>query len=308
MAVSTKIIKGRIRSIGNTKKITKAMEMVDGAKMRKAVAAVLASRAYADLAWSMIFNLTAGVNEIANPLLQPRAEVKNILYVLFSSNRGLCGGYNSRVVAEAFQQSQRFNGYGATAHWLAVGKKAADAIVRSGRTLEAQFEKPERVATSADVMALSHLIINGFSDGTYDKVMIIYTDFVTPLVQQAKVKQLLPLEKNSDDTLGAAEEVFTDQPKPIQTRVKSAAIEYMFEPDPEIVLDQLLPRFIEVQLYQAMLESAASEHSARMIAMRNATDAAADMIDSLTLLFNQARQASITREIAEISGGKAALE
>lgn len=308
MAVSTKIIKRRIRSIGNTKKITKAMEMVDGAKMRKAVAAVLASRSYADLAWSTIFNLTSGVNETVNPLLEPRPEIKNILYILFSSNRGLCGGFNSRVVAEAFRQGQQHNGNGAIEHWMAVGKKGADAIVRSGRILEAQFEKPERVATSADVTALGRLMIDGFINGTYDKVVIIYTDFVTPLVQKPTAKQLLPIEKKSVDSLGEAQAVFTDQPQATANNLKMDATEYIFEPNAIEVLAQMLPRLIEVQLYQAMLESAASEHSARMLAMRNATDAAAEMIDSLTLLYNQARQASITREIAEISGGKAALE
>ncbi len=309
MAVSTKIIRRRIRSIGNTKKITKAMEMVAGAKMRRAVNAVLASRAYATAAWDTVLHLAGAVERTTHPLLQDRPEPKRAAIIVFSSNRGLCGGYNSHAVSEAMNAHRELKAQGIDdISWIALGKKGAESLARAGFTFTSQFEKPETGANSGHVLTLAQMMINGYLDGTYDRVVVVYTDFVTPLVQKPRTKQLLPLQVISDASLGMADETYTTESTAISPEMVATKNEYIFEPDAATVLDAVLPRLIEVQLYQALLESIASEYSAQMMAMRSATDAASDMLQSLTLLYNQARQAGITREIAEISSGKAALE
>lgn len=315
MAVSTKIIRRRIRSIGNTKKITKAMEMVAAVKMRKAVNAVLASRAYAEVAWQTVMQLVARVDRNEHPLLQPHDQTTAAAFILVTSNRGLCGGFNSRMVAEASSYSQARRASGVTDQsWMTMGRKGGEALARQQQRVVAEFEKQDTAMSSADVTALATMVVKGYLAGQYDLVAVMYTDFVTPLRQQPRVKQLLPLEPTPDEALGSV----GSRPSALATatragdasplRFRSEASEYLFEPSPAEVLDQFLPRLVEIQLYQALLESTASEHSARMLAMRNASDAATDMMDGLTLIYNQARQAGITREIAEISGGKAALE
>lgn len=303
MAISTKIIRRRIRSIGNTKKITKAMELVAAAKMRRAVNAVTASRAYATIAWQIVSNVATRIGEGPHPLLQPHEAQQRLALIIVSSNRGLCGGFNSHIVTAALNYSDQQMILGFTEQsWIAVGKKGAEALARQRRPMIAEFEKQDVVAGVEDSTALVSMVMKGYRAGQFDRVAVAYTDFVTPLLQRPRVKQLLPIQPTVDKELGSVGLKKEADVMNIDTR------EYMFEPSPTIVLDQLLPRLIEVQLYQALLESTASEHSARMLAMRNASDAATDMIDGLTLVYNQARQASITREIAEISGGKAALE
>ena len=303
MAVSTKIIRRRIRSIGNTKKITKAMEMVAAAKMRKAVNAVLSSRAYADVAWQTVMQLVARVDLTKHPLLLPHEKTTAAAFILITSNRGLCGGFNSRMVTEANGYSRARRASGVTDQsWVVLGRKGGEARARQEQRVVAEFEKQDMAQSSADVTALTTMVVKGYLAGQYDQVAVMYTDFVTPLRQEPRIKQLLPLEPAPDETLGSVgrrEPALVSGPR---------ASEYLFEPSPAEVLDQFLPRLIEIQLYQALLESTASEHSARMLAMRNASDAATDMMWGLTLVYNQARQAGITREIAEISGGKAALE
>jgi len=285
MAVSTKIIKRRIRSVTNTKKITKAMELVSAAKMRKAVRNALASRAYTGTAWEIVLRLSEKADRKHHPLFAER-EAKKVAVILVSSNRGLCGAFNTNIAKRALQLTTDNLQF----EYLTLGKKARDVIRRGGATISADFEKQDVTTAVAEISALAHTVIDGFTKGVYDRVYIAYTHFVSSLRQESIVKQLLPIEA-------------TDARVPL---VES--YEYLFEPSPAILFNDLLPRLITVQVYQATLESDASEHSARMLAMRNATDAAGDMISDLTLSFNQARQAGITQEIAEISGGKAALE
>lgn len=284
MAVSTKIIKRRIRSVSNTKKITKAMELVSAAKMRKAVRNTLASRAYAGTAWEIVLRLSEKADRKHHPLFAER-EAKRVAVILVSANRGLCGAFNSNIAKKALGVTKKHG----VIDFLTLGKKARDVIRRGGATIGADFEKQDVTTAVAQISALAHTVIDGFTKGTYDRVYVAYTHFVSSLRQEATVKQILPIEGVPTDT-------------------KRTDYEYVFEPDPARLFNDLLPRLITVQIYQATLESDASEHSARMLAMRNATDAAGDMIADLTLSFNQARQAGITQEIAEISGGKAALE
>lgn len=300
MAVSSKIIKKRIRSISSTKKITRAMEMVSAVKMRKAVMAVLASRDYAATVWKLVLGLSGKTTAEDHPLLASRKEIKKIGVVIISANRALCGGFNVQVATKALQygQSQK-----AEIEWIAVGRKGAEFLVRNGQKVVAEFEKPDLITGTKEILPIAKMITADYLAGTYDKIILVYTDFYSAMVQKPKIRQLLPFEPTPDSDLGSIGK--TDK----QTSPASFEIfEYLFEPNKTEILNQFLPRLIEIQLYQALLESAASEHSARMLAMKNATSAAGDMIDSLTLAFNQARQAAITREIAEITGSKAALE
>jgi len=301
MAVSTKVIKSRLRSIGNTKKITKAMEMVSAAKMRKAINAVLLSRAYSLEAWKTVLNLAGKLNGQENPLLAAKEKIENVGVILISSNRGLCAGFNSNIIqaANKFAQEASVSGQ-VNCEWLAMGKVGAEYLARNKQKIAATFEKPDVITQTQEITTLAKMAVADYLSGRYDKIMIAYTDFVSALIQKAKVKQLLPIEPQVDHDLGNVKEN--------EKKIEQDFAEYLFEPNPAEVLNQFLPRMIEVQVFQAALESNASEHSARMMAMKNASEAATDMMSDLTLAFNQARQANITREIAEISGGKAALE
>ncbi len=315
MSRGTRELKRRIKSIGNTKKITKAMEMVAAAKMRRAVSNVIATRDYANLAWVTVLSLAEKTDKNLHPLLQKR-DGKNIALVVISSNRGLCGAFNHNIVKKALASIKKHEGSVESTEILTMGTKARDILLSEGKKVAADFIKQDLILSAAEVTSLAHLLISGFKEKKYDKVMVAYTDFVSSIKQVPRVKQLLPLEADPDGYLGVvgkSEQVtmkkeFIDEKKDRYSQKGDYKFEYLFEPDAEIVLEQMLPRLIEVQLYQAVLESDASEHSSRMLSMRNATDAARDMINSLTLIFNQARQAAITQEIAEISSGKAALE
>lgn len=309
MAVSTRIIRRRIKSVGNTRKITKAMELVAAAKMRKSVSAVLGSRPYAGLAWETIKAL-GGTDSQMHPLLARREQVKRVLVILITSDRGLCGGFNAQMLKRVTDYAR---GEGATpVDFITVGKRGQDALARAGANIVASWNGLAAVPTIVDVRPVATLAMQEFLDKKYDKVVLAYTDFISSLRQAPKVRQLLPLVRIAG--LGAVEELAaasapgqgesSEQPA---TQHFVMGAEYVFEPSPRAVLHLMLPRLVETQVYQAVLESSASEQSARMLAMRNATDAAGEMIDDLSFTYNQARQAAITREIAEISAGKAAL-
>lgn len=297
MAVSTKTIKSRLRSIGNTKKITKAMEMVAAAKMRKAVGAVLASRSYSDAVWRLVLKLVDKVDRQKNKLLRRVGQAEKIAVVLITSNRGLCGGFNSQIIAAAKAEAAKRQS--TDLEWIVLGKVGAEDLAREKRRVVAQFDKADVISSAEEILPLTRMIIEDYRRGRYDQVLLAYTDFISPLVQKPKVRQLLPIENRDTDLGATAKSDISDN---------ATVGEYIFEPSAKTVLDNFLPRLVESQIYQAVLESNASEHSARMMAMKNASESANEMIDALTLAYNQARQAGITREIAEISGGKAALE
>lgn len=300
---NTRDIRRRIKSIASTKKITKAMEMVASAKMRRAVQKVLSSRPYANLSWQLILNVAGKTNINRHELLQKRTVIKKVGVVLVSSNRGFCGSFNQQVAKAALEylRSEKEKNPGVSFEFISLGKKGARLMIKAGQQLAADFDKADVVEEVKSVRPLAKIAMTDFLAGKYDKVILIYTDFISSLRQVPRVKQLLPLEPALDVMLGA---VGNNQPeaKSVQN------FEYLFEPNAKQILDEMLPRMLEVQVYQSLLESNASEFSSRMLAMRNASDAAGDMIDELTLAYNQVRQAGITREIAEIAGGKAALE
>lgn len=303
MPAGTKEIQRRIRSISNTKKITKAMELVAASKMRKAVTAVLATRPYAQSAWDIIRQIAETTDVSHHPLLAKRKTISKIGLILISSNRGLCGGFNREIIDHVgrYMRNHKKQIVDIEAEVLLMGARGKDIMYKHGHEVVAEFAKLDVVTRISEVTPLAKMVIDAYEKGTYDKVVIAYTDFASSLVQKPRIKKLLPIERE-DDELGYT----TAEPAPAD-EADLQSFEYLFEPSPREVLEQMIYRLIELQIYQALLESNASEHSARMLAMRNASDAAHDMIDDLTLTFNQARQQSITSELAEISASRAAI-
>ncbi|MCA9386336.1 ATP synthase F1 subunit gamma [Candidatus Dojkabacteria bacterium] len=319
MAINTKVIKGRIKSIKNTKKITRAMQMVSAAKMRRAVEAALNTRTYATMVNDLLTNLAESEN-IAHPLLEERP-VKNILVLTISSNRGLCGSFNSSVAQKltSFYESitEAYSGVSITdfennepadkpgIDIIAIGKKAAEASRRIGLPVTALYEKMAENPTYEEVMPITKMITDGFLSKKYDQVFVIYTNYVSALSQTTEARQILPVSQEVAqqmiDSAGQDSDNVDVEVPTFQNR------EYLLEPMRSSVLSYVIPRVLEMQVYQSILESAASEHSSRMIAMKSASDAAGDLIDDLTLEFNKARQAAITQEISEIVGGAGAL-
>ena len=335
MAVSTRIIRRRIKSVGNTKKITRAMELVAASKMRRAVQNTLKSRPYALAAWDVLGRLSAALGDDRHPMLQVRP-VKRLLLIVVTSHRGLCGGFNANVLRRVFAQlaaperlaMQRlgvdttvFPEKDVQVDVVTVGRKGEEAMRRAGKNIVASFTLSGDVPTLTEAQPIATLAMREFTAGTYDKVAIAYTDFISAVVQAPKFRQLLPLSVTDMEKMIAGTDIGplmaadADKPKFLSTLDEAVARDtneeeddggYVFEPDAAQLLEAMFPRLLETQVYQALLESSASEHSSRMMAMRSASDAATDMIDDLTLTFNQARQASITREIAEIAAGVAA--
>lgn len=325
MALNTKIIKRRITSVQNTKKITRAMEMVSAAKMRKAVEAVLDTRLYGRLARELMQHL-GGIDDPMIPLLEQRP-VKKVLAVVISSNRGLCGAFNGnlfRQTKQLFDDKTNLGTYrnekgkqeGAyhisedfTIDIIAVGKKSVGFGKKFGYGVIAAFDTLGEKPSFQEIRPIADILVGGFIEKTYDKAVVAFTEYQSGLVQQPKIRQLLPVSARELEKMvapfsakqsSAMAEIFEDEAYPIEN--------YLFEPDLETIMAEVLPRLVEIQLYQAILESSASEHSARMVAMKNASESAGEMIDELKLTYNKARQAGITQEIAEIAGGAAALE
>lgn len=291
MALQTRAIKRRIKSVKNTRKITKAMELVAGSKMRKAVNSVLGTRPYARLAWDTVMQVGKATDTSMHPLLRAHKDVKNVLLVLITSDRGLAGGFNANMIRKSVAAINAYT-EGVRVDAVCIGRRGADAMRRTGKPVIASFADVTNNPRFEDVLPIGRMVVDEYVKGNYQKVIIAYTTFVSALNQNPVILDLLPLGQPDTPAESAA----------------AKRVEYQFEPDPKAVLNKILPRLVETMVYQAVLESAASEHSARMMAMRSASDSAAEMIDALTFTFNQARQAGITQEIAEISSGKAALE
>jgi len=302
----TKEIKRRIKSVSNTKKITKAMEMISAAKMRKSVDATLSSRFYARSAWEVLTRLAASNAEITHPLLISRP-VKKIGILLITSDRGLCGSYNALIIKKTieFLRDLKKMGRLVNVEFICVGKKGAEVIKKIGEKVVAVFAGLKDRPGLRDVKPISEFILNEYRDAKYDQILASYTDYFSLIKQNAKIKQLLPIsEIDLESFIGDLDTGYSK--KSVSPEFKSS--EYILEPNEQGLLNEILPKFVEMQIYQMILESKASENSARMMAMRSATDAASDMISELVLLYNKARQGGITQEIAEIAGGRAALE
>lgn len=287
---STREIRRRIRSVKSIGQVTRAMEMVAASRMRRAQQAVIAGRPYAEKIDEIISHLAARISgaeaQEINPLLEQRP-IKKVMVVLVTADRGLAGAFNTNAIRRA----TRFilDDAKADVELVTVGRKGRDFMVRFGRNVVAEFvnygDRPGVKPSAADVIPMARLITDAYLSGEVDAVQLVYTDFVNTLVQTPTVYQLLPIQAE------AAPDNNT---------------EYIYEPDARTVLNSLVPRYIEARMYQALLESIASEQSARMVAMRNATQASKDMVKDLTLSYNKQRQANITRELIEVSSGAAA--
>ena len=294
---STKEMKRRIKGVKSTGKITRAMEMISAVKMRKAVAQAIAMRPYAENALGIFERLTGKLSEESHLLLAARPVARE-LYVVIGSHRGLCGAFNTQVGRKLRAVVAEDGLLGRAASFVAVGRKA-EAIVRrqQGGVILASFPEVVLTPTMEQVRPIARLIADEFGDGRIDRVVVVYTRFVSPLRQEVKVRALLPA------TLEDGEKLMT----PSLTKQHPSSVEYTIEPEVKGVLSRLIPHLIEIELLAALLESNASQEAARMIAMRNASDAAKEMVEDLTLAYNQLRQAKVTQEIAELSAGMAAV-
>jgi F-type H+-transporting ATPase subunit gamma len=268
--------------------ITRAMEMVSASKMRRAQRNVLATRPYADRLYDVMGELTSrSVGTQRGTLLEVRPNVQSLGLIVVTPDKGLTGAMITNVLRRAGRFILDERDRGRNVEVLAVGKKGRDFLVRTGQNLVAEVIKLGDYPRLVDTLGIATNVINGFREGRYDEVYVMYAEFVNTLVQRPTVKRLLPVEPPNE---------------PAERQV-----DYTYEPSQEEVLRDLLPRFVEVQLYQAILESIASEHSARMVAMRNATDNAKELMRDYTLTYNKTRQANITKEVSEIASGAQAL-
>ncbi|MBP7060554.1 MAG: ATP synthase F1 subunit gamma [Candidatus Moranbacteria bacterium] len=295
---SARDIRRRIKGVKGTGKITRAMEMISAVKMRKAVNSVVAIRPYATSAIALLEQLTRAVGSEDHVLLTERP-VKKELYVVITSNRGLCGAFNAQIVKKLRQTLKEDEAREKV--FITIGKKGENAVRRTGGEIIASFPDVLTAPTAEGMRAVAKLIIEEFEKEHVDRVVMIYTDYISMLSQEVKVRALLPIAlKDTKKALNEMTASVTDE--------TASTAEYVIEPSPKKVLWQMIPRLLEMELYHAVLESNASQESARMMAMRNATDAAKDMVADLTLAYNQLRQGKITQEIAELSAGMAAVQ
>ena len=287
---STREIRRRIRSVRNISQVTRAMEAVAASKMRRAQQQVLATRPYAEKALEVLSDIarlhSSGV--AMDALITSRAEIKRVGVILITADRGLAGGFNANVLRQnaAFIKEQRDQGR--EIEVVVVGRKGRDWLLRYDPVIRAEYTNMPDSPSSGDIGPISRTVIDDFRSERFDEVHLIFTDFVNTLLQRPTAQQILPVVPS--------EPTVTMPP------------DYIFEPSAEAVLEQVLIGFIEVQILQALYESIASEHSARMVAMRNATEAANELVDELTLTYNKARQEGITRELMDIIGGSIGLE
>jgi F-type H+-transporting ATPase subunit gamma len=299
----TKEIKRRIKSVKSTKKITKAMELVAASKMKKAVSSTLASRLYAEYSWEILTSIASNTEKIKQSLFLEREktdEKKNILLILITSSRGLCGAYNTQIIKKVFSLLKN-EAEDTNIDIITIGKKGDTMMRRINKNIIASFfNLPDNVSLP-DVIPISELAINEYNLNHYDKVLMAYTDFISALSQKPNIRQVIPVSETR----------FQEDRKEARLQedrsLASVQTEYLFEGDQENLIKSLAEKIIRMQIYQMILESNASEQSSRMVAMKNASEAAGEMIDDLTLVFNKARQSNITREISEISAGMASV-
>ncbi len=285
----------RIKSVKNISQVTRALETVSASKVRKAINAVTATRSYATKAWQVLKHVAEQPGrDSLHPLLAKRNSVKNTLVVVVTGDRGLAGAYNSNVIRFT---AQRFDPSTVPVKYIAVGRKGRDLMIRRRKQVIADFSNLPAAPTFMDVSAIGRLAVDEFLKGNVDEVYLVYTDFINMARQSTTVKKLLPLELGGEGRVEEYEHKSTEGP----------AAAYEYEPDQKEILDEIIPRFTALQVYQAILESQASEHAARMIAMRNATDNAKELVGALQLAYNKVRQQGITNDILDIVGGAEAL-
>lgn len=287
MAVG-KEIRTKIKSVQNTQKITRAMEMVAASKMRKAQEAMAATRPYAERIRDVIGHLAKARPEYKNAYMEER-EPKRVAFIIISTDRGLCGGLNAglfRVIAQAAREWRQKN---VEISFCLIGRKAEAFFKRYGGDILAQSPSLGDRPDIKDLIGTTKVVFDAYQNGEIDRLYLAYNDFVSTMVQQSTIQQLLPLVPTEDEA------------------VSELTWDYIYEPEPKELIDALLTRYIESQTYQAVVENNACEQAARMVAMKSASDNAAELIDDLRLVYNKARQASITQELSEIVAGAAAV-
>jgi len=281
-------IKTKIKSVQNTRKVTRALEMVSASKIRKAQERMKASRPYARLMTQMIGHIAKANSEYTHPFMVDRSEVKRIGYIVVSTDRGLCGGLNSQMFRRILGDMREWQAKGVEIDVVCIGQKAATFFRRLKVTMSGTVthlgEKPQ----VDQLVGVIKVMLDGFATAKLDRVFLCYNDFVNTMTQKATQDQLLPLP-------------------PSESLQSKHDWDYIYEPSAEVVLDHVMTRYVESLVYQAVLENLASEHAARMVAMKSASDNANKLIETLQLIYNKARQAAITQEISEIVGGAAAV-
>jgi F-type H+-transporting ATPase subunit gamma len=295
---SVRMLRGRIRSVKNTAQITKAMELVAASRMRRAQQNVLAARPFAQKITQVIADLEVLVGDTEyqqiSPLLQSRP-VQNIGLIMITADRGLAGPLNTNAIRRAARFINEET-EGKPVRLITVGRRGRDFMTRAGRNITAEFVGMADRPTLLDTLPISKIVMDDYISGKLDAVYLLYTEFINTLTVRPKVQKILPIDQSAFD-------------KPSQSDDKQGRYaDFIFEPSAGEVLRGLLPRYVEIQIYQGLLENIASEQSSRMVAMRNATDKAKELVSDLTLTMNKARQAGITAELLEIAGAAAALE
>src|SRR3989454_3280202 len=289
---STRDIRRRIKSVKNTAQITKAMQMVAAAKMRKAQQSALAGRPYAALMNDVLAAVTVNAGDFTHPLIETR-DVKKVGVILVSTDKGLCGALNSNLMREAGKFDKN------TTVYVCAGRKGSQFIARTGRHLAAEFTYKDSPMFS-EARAISKFAQDLFLKGEVDRVDVLYTNFISTLNQRSDVRPLLPVGEITSLSADVAGEGAAEA-------LKGSGIEYLFEPAASQVFGALIPHYVNFQVYQFLLEAKASEHSSRMVAMKNATDNAKQLIKDLTLEYNKLRQANITKELLEICSAAMAV-
>ncbi|MGC1378841.1 MAG: ATP synthase F1 subunit gamma [Anaerolineales bacterium] len=282
----------RIQSVKNISQVTRALQAVSASKVRKAIAALMGTRPYAQKAWQVLTHVAAqpGRNSL-HPLLTQRAAVNQTLVVVISGDRGLAGAYNTNLIRFVLR---KFKDYANPVQYIAVGRKGRDLLIRRHLDVIAEFSNLPAAPSFPDVSAIGRLAVDDYLNGKADEVYLVYTTFVNMVKQDVTIKKLLPL-----DIEGKRVQDYDALHK------MSGA--YTYEPAEREILDEIIPRFTALQVYQSILESLASEHAARMVAMRNATDNALDLVAGLQLQYNKVRQQTITSDMLDIAGGAEAL-
>ncbi len=290
---SAREMRMRIRSVKNISQVTRALEAVSASKVRKAMAAVSATRAYASKAWQVLTHIARQPGrENLHPLLTCRPSVRNMLVLVISGDRGLAGAYNTNVIRCV---SHRFGASEIPVRYIAVGRKGRDLLMRRRKQVIAEFSNLPAAPSFSDTSAIGHMAVDEFLKGEADEVYLVYTNFINMARQETVVKKLLPLEVTDETARVEAYE---------HMHLMAA---YIYEPTEREILDEIIPRFTALQVYQSILESLASEHAARMLAMSNATENALELVDGLQLQYNKARQQTITNDLLDIASGAEAL-
>jgi len=292
---SVQDLKRRIRSVTNTRKITRAMELVAAAKLRRAELRIKALRPYAETMNELIAGVGRAAASVRLPLLEQREQVDTVAIVPLTGDRGLAGAFNAQIMRRAFALERALQAEGKAVRWVAVGKKGRSTLVFRRRELAGSYIGFTDRPAYEDAQAVAHRVAELFTSGEVDRVTLVYNTFISALTQRVTEQDILPISRDileTDEEERAADVLRGD---------------FIFEPEPEQIMERLLPVYLETQVYRALLESTASEQGARMTAMRNASKNAGELIDTLTLRMNRARQAEITQEILEVVAGAEAL-